>query len=377
MFRPEHRALRRSIGGMYLLLLLINLTVWAWAAFVFRWQPILLGTALLAYGFGLRHAVDADHIAAIDNVTRKLMQEGKRPVTVGFFFAMGHSTVVILAAVLVAAMTSLFKSHFQVAHNIGGLISTSVSALFLLSIAAMNLFIFRSVWLTFRHVRRGGAYVEEDFDLLLTQRGFAARLFRPLFRLIRRSWHMFPLGFLFGLGFDTATEVALLGISATQAARGTSVWQLMVFPALFAAGMSLVDTSDGILMLGAYDWAFVKPIRKLFYNMIITLVSVIVAVLIGGIEALGLLQDNLHLSGRFWLAVTKLNDNFNGLGFLIIGVFIFAWVASVLIYRYGGYEQVEVKVKAHGPGQSFAAAALARRPASPSHGRDASRWSAS
>jgi len=335
--------LRRSISGVYLLLLVVNLLAWGWALLVFRSQPILLGTALLAYGFGLRHAVDADHIAAIDNVTRKLMQQGDRPVMVGFWFAMGHSTVVILAAGLVAVMASALKAHFQTAHSVGGVIGTSVSALFLLSIAAMNLMIFYSVWRTFRHVRAGGAYVEEDFDLLLNQRGFAARLFRPLFRMIRRAWHMFPLGLLFGLGFDTATEVALLGISATQAARGTASWQLMVFPALFAAGMSLVDTTDGILMLGAYDWAFVKPIRKLFYNMIITLVSVIVAVLIGGIEALGLLQDSLGLSGRFWRAIAALNGNFNGLGFIIIGVFILAWVVSVVVYRYQGYEQIEVK----------------------------------
>lgn len=343
----ERPGLRRSIAGVYLLLLVLNLAVWAWAAAVFRTQPILLGTALLAYGFGLRHAVDADHIAAIDNVTRKLLQEGKRPVMVGFFFAMGHSTVVIVAAAAVAAMASALKGRWEAAHTIGGVISTSVSALFLLAIAAMNLIIFRSVWLTFRHIRNGGAYVEEDFDLLLNKRGFAARFFRPLFRLIRQSWHMFPLGFLFGLGFDTATEVALLGISATQATRGTSVWVLMVFPALFAAGMSLVDTTDGILMLGAYDWAFVKPIRKLFYNMIITLVSVVVAVLIGGIEALGLLQENLHLSGAFWKVIVELNGNFNGLGFIIIGIFIFAWIASIMIYRYKGYERIEVKIEAH------------------------------
>src|SRR6185437_2894920 len=163
------------------------------------------------------------------------------------------------------------------------------------------------------------------------------------FRLIRSSWHMFPLGLLFGLGFDTATEVALLGISATQAARGISIWAIMVFPALFAAGMSLVDTTDGILMLGAYDWAFVKPIRKLFYNMVITLVSVLVAVLIGGIEALGLLEDNLGLSGSLWRWIAKLNGNFNSLGFVIIGLFIVAWIGSILVYRYRGYEHIEVK----------------------------------
>ncbi|HTW38515.1 MAG TPA: HoxN/HupN/NixA family nickel/cobalt transporter [Steroidobacteraceae bacterium] len=335
--------MRRSIAAVYAVLLLLNASAWIWAWVIFRDQPLLLGTALLAYGFGLRHAVDADHIAAIDNVTRKLMQEGKRPATVGFYFAMGHSTVVILAAAGIAATATALAAHFEQVRTLGGLISTSVSALFLLLIATMNLMIFHSVWRTFQHVRRGGRYVEEDLDLLLNKRGFAARLFRPLFGLVKRSWHMFPLGFLFGLGFDTATEVALLGISATQAAKGTSIWAIMVFPALFAAGMSLVDTTDGVLMLGAYDWAFVKPIRKLFYNMTITLVSVIVALLIGGIEALGLLEDQLHLSGAFWEWVGRLNGNFNGLGFAIIGIFIVTWAGSVMIYRYKGYEQLEVR----------------------------------
>jgi nickel/cobalt transporter (NiCoT) family protein len=340
-FDRRMRSLRASIASVYAMLLLINVLVWVWATFIFRHQPVLLGTALLAYGFGLRHAVDADHIAAIDNVTRKLMQEGKRPVTVGFFFAMGHSTVVILAAAGIALTAAAL--HLDKARSVGGIISTSVSAAFLFAIAVMNLVIFFSVWKTFRHVRRGGTFVEEDFDLLLNKRGFTARLFRPLFRLIRRSWHMFPLGFLFGLGFDTATEVALLGIAATQAAKGVSLWSIMVFPALFAAGMSLIDTTDGILMLGAYDWAYVKPIRKLFYNMTITLVSVVIAVLIGGIEALGLLMKQLQLSGSFWSVVGALNDNFNSLGFIIIGTFIVAWVGSVFIYRYKGYDSLEVK----------------------------------
>ncbi len=334
-------SLRASVAAVYALLLLINLAAWAWAVLIFRHQPVLLGTALLAYGFGLRHAVDADHIAAIDNVTRKLMQEGKRPVTVGFFFAMGHSTVVILAAAGIALTAAAL--HLEKARSVGGIISTSVSAAFLFAIAVMNLLIFFSVWRTFRHVKRGGSFVEEDFDLLLNKRGFTARLFRPLFGLIRRSWHMFPLGFLFGLGFDTATEVALLGIAATQAAKGVSIWSIMVFPALFAAGMSLIDTTDGILMLGAYDWAYVKPIRKLFYNMTITLVSVVIAVLIGGIEALGLLMQQMQLSGPFWKVVGLLNDNFNSLGFIIIGIFVIAWVGSVFIYRYRDYDSLEVK----------------------------------
>jgi high-affinity nickel-transport protein len=342
-------AMRGPIVAIYALLILATLVVWGWALLVFRDQPVLLGTALLAYGFGLRHAVDADHIAAIDNVTRKLMQDGQRPVGVGFFFALGHSTVVVLAAVAVAGSSLLIAQWKPLCEALlpqcaalGGIVSTAISALFLLSIGAANLVILLGVWKTYRHVRAGGAYVAEDLDILLNNRGLLARLFRPLFRLITRSWHMFPLGFLFGLGFDTATEVALLGISATQAARGVSVWSIMVFPALFAVGMALIDTTDGILMLGAYDWAFVKPMRKLYYNLTITSVSVVVAVLIGGIEALGLLGDQLELQGWFWDGIGSLNDNFNALGFIIIGVFIAAWVGSVLYYRYRGLDEIEL-----------------------------------
>jgi high-affinity nickel-transport protein len=342
IFGDRAGTLQRKLIGIYSLLIAANLAVWAWALLVFQQHPIFLGTALLAYSFGLRHAVDADHIAAIDNVTRKLMQEGKRPVSVGFFFAMGHSTVVILAAAGVAATATVLSSHFEQFKSVGGIIGTVVSALFLFAIAAANLIILRSVWRTYRHVRNGGRFVEEDFDILLNSRGLLARLFRPLFRLVTNSWHMFPLGFLFGLGFDTATEVALLGISATQAAQGVSIWSIMVFPALFAAGMSLIDTTDGVLMLGAYNWAFVKPIRKLYYNLTITFVSVVVAVLIGGIEALGLVGDQFSLSGWFWDGIGALNDNFTGLGFLIIGVFIAAWVGSIVIYRYKGLDDIQL-----------------------------------
>jgi high-affinity nickel-transport protein len=342
LFDERAKDLRGPLIGVYSLLLAANLGVWIWAVLVFRDQPLLLGTALLAYGFGLRHAVDADHIAAIDNVTRKLMQAGRRPVSVGFFFAMGHSTVVILAAVAVAATATALSTHFDKFRSIGGIIGTLVSALFLFAIAMANLIILRSVWRTYRHVRGGGRYVEEDFDILLNSRGLLARLFRPLFGLVTKGWHMFPLGFLFGLGFDTATEVALLGISATQAAKGISIWSIMVFPALFAAGMSLIDTTDGVLMLGAYNWAFVKPIRKLYYNLTITFVSVVVALLIGAIEALGLIGDQLSLSGWFWDGIGALNDNFGRMGFVIIGVFIAAWIGSIVIYRYKGIDSTEV-----------------------------------
>jgi high-affinity nickel-transport protein len=335
--------LRGRIVGIYALLVLANIGVWAWALLVFRHQPVLLGTAFLAYSFGLRHAVDADHIAAIDNVTRKLMQEGRRPVSVGCFFALGHSTVVILATAGIAATASALSYQLDAFKSVGSVVGTLVSTLFLFVIAAMNVVILAGIWRMFRHVRRGGAFEAQDFDLLLNSRGLLARVFRPVFRLVSRSWHMFPVGFLFGLGFDTATEVALLGISATQAAQGVAIWSIMVFPALFAAGMSLIDTTDGVLMLGAYNWAFIRPIRKLYYNLIITAVSVVMAVLIGGIEGLGLIGDRFGLSGGFWNGIGRLNDNFNGLGFAVIGLFILAWIGSVIAYRYARVDEVEVK----------------------------------
>ena len=312
--------LRARLVVVYGVLALLNIGAWAWALVGFRDQPTLIGIALLIYGLGLRHAVDADHIATIDNVTRKLMQGGARPVAVGFFFAIGHSTLVIVVAALVASATTMLDS-FERLKGIGGTISTGISALFLLAIALMNVVIFVSIYRTYRRVRAGGAYVEEDLDMLLSNRGFLARIFRPLFRLVTKSWHMFPLGFLFGLGFDTATEIAMFSISATQAANGVPITALLVFPVLFAAGMSLVDTTDGVMMLGAYEWAFVKPMRKLTYNMTITLVSVVVAVLIGGIEALSLLQSQFGLEGGVWDGIATLDDNFTNLGFAVIAVF--------------------------------------------------------
>jgi len=340
-FDDRSADLRGRLIGIYALLIIANIAVWAWALLTFRDHPVLLGTALLAYSFGLRHAVDADHIAAIDNVTRKLMQEGKRPVSVGLFFAIGHSLVVILAAMAVAATAARIMTHFDSMKDFCGICGTTVSALFLLLIAAMNVVILTGVWAAFRRVRAGGGFAEGDLDVLLNNRGLLARLFRPMFRLVSRSWHMLPLGFLFGLGFDTATEIALLGISATQAGQGMSIWSIMVFPALFAAGMALIDTTDGVLMLGAYNWAFVRPVRKLYYNLVITAVSVLVAVLIGGIEVLGLIGDQLGLGGWFWDGIGTLNDNFNGIGFVIVGVFIFAWIGSVVFYRYARLDDLE------------------------------------
>jgi high-affinity nickel-transport protein len=340
-FNDEAINVRGKVVGIYVALIAVNVAVWAWALVAFHHYPTLLGTGFLAYSFGLRHAVDADHIAAIDNVTRKLMQQGQRPVAVGFFFALGHSTVVIVTSIAVAATAVAFKDRLESFHAVGGIIGTSISAAFLLLIAVINVFILVHVYNVFQRVKNGGGYADEDLDLLLAAKGgLFVRMFRPLFRMIERSWHMYPLGFLFGLGFDTATEVGLLGISAAEASAGLPIWSILVFPALFTAGMTLIDTTDSILMLGAYGWAFVKPVRKLYYNMTITFVSVIVAVIVGGIETLGLIGDKFGLTGVPWNAVHNLNDNFGMLGYLIIGIFAVSWIVSIGIYRLKGYEEL-------------------------------------
>jgi high-affinity nickel-transport protein len=335
---------KQRLAGLYALLIAANTGAWIWAFAAFRDYPVLLGTAMLAYSFGLRHALDADHIAAIDNVTRKLMQEGKRPISVGLFFSLGHSTIVVGLSIAIALTTTALQTRFETFKTVGGVIGTLVSASFLFAIALANLLVLISLYRTFQVVKKGGAFVEEDLDLALANRGLLGRLFRRLFRIITESWKMYPLGILFGLGFDTATEVGLLGISASQASQGLSVWSIMVFPALFTAGMTLVDTTDSVLMVGAYGWAFVKPIRKLYYNLSITAVSVLVAIMVGGLETLNLIGDQFGLTegGGFWGAVGALNDNFGMLGYVIVGVFIAAWIISAVIYRLKRYDEIEI-----------------------------------
>ena len=326
---------------LFMLLAGANVAAWGWAWVAFADRPALLGTALLAWVFGLRHAVDADHIAAIDNVVRKLMQDGRRPVSVGLYFSLGHSTIVILASIAVAtAATGMQLERTKV---VAGVVGTAVSATFLLAIAAANLVILRGVWRAFVETRRTGRVDETQLNSLLAGRGLLARLLRPLFRSITRSWHMYPLGFLFGLGFDTATEIGLLGIAAAEAAHGLPAVQILIFPALFTAGMALVDTADSALMVGAYGWAFVNPLRKLWYNLTITAASVLVAVLIGGVETLGLIGDQLGLDGWFWSAVGSLNDDLANFGFAVVGIFVLCWVASAAIYRWRRFGEVEVR----------------------------------
>lgn len=342
LFEDGPGSLRRRICGMYCLLFLFNAGSWFWAVIVFRGHPVLLGTALLAYSLGLRHAVDADHIAAIDNVTRKMMQAGKRPVGVGFMFSLGHSTIVLVGAAAIAGTALTMQGRIGALRSVGGIVGTVVSIVFLFAIAMVNLIVLRSIYRAFVAVRSGGNYQDEDLDMLLGNRGCLSRIFRPIFRMIGRSWHMYPLGVLFGLGFDTATEIGLLGISAAEASKGLPFNSILVFPLLFAAGMSLIDATDNILMLGAYGWAFTKPIRKLYYNMTITCVSVVVALGVGGIEALGLLAGRFHPNGRFWAVVTRLNDSFAELGFVIVGLFALSWLVSVAVYKWQGFDKIEI-----------------------------------
>ncbi|HET9613476.1 MAG TPA: HoxN/HupN/NixA family nickel/cobalt transporter [Candidatus Limnocylindrales bacterium] len=344
--------LRNRILRVYGFLIVFNLAAWALAIGAAQSYPILLPTAVLAYTFGLRHAVDADHIAAIDNTTRKLMQDGQRPVGVGLFFSLGHSTIVVALSVLIAVSAGIV-SDIPTFREIGGLIGTTVSAVFLLVIGVINLIVLVDIYRMFRRVSGGGSYDEETLEDFLNNRGLLARIFRPMLRVIRKSWHMYPLGVLFGLGFDTASEVALLGLAATSGASHVPVVAILILPALFAAGMSLVDTTDGILMLGAYGWAYVKPIRKLYYNLNITLVSVLIAFAIGGVEVLSIVGDKLGLHGGLWDVVGELD--FGIIGLAIIVIFVASWVVSTAIYRWKGYDDLPTTTDGGGAGSGMRA----------------------
>jgi high-affinity nickel-transport protein len=340
-FDDRPGATGRRLAVVYGLLITANIAAWTWAFAAFASHPVLLGTAFLAYVFGLRHAFDADHIAAIDNVVRKLMQERKRPLTAGFFFSLGHSSIVIIASAAIAAGATVLQGRLDAFHNIGGIVGTLVSAFFLLLIGVANLVVLKGIWSAFDRARSGGRVGEAELEALLAGRGFLSRLFRPLFAMVSRSWHMYPIGVLFGLGFDTATEVGLLGISAMQAAQGMTFWTILIFPALFTAGMALVDTTDSAAMVGAYGWAFVNPIRKLWFNLTITGASVVVAIFIGSVEALGLLSDRLGLAGGFWDLIGGLNGNLSNFGYAVVGVFVLSWLVSTVIYRLRRYDELD------------------------------------
>jgi nickel/cobalt transporter (NiCoT) family protein len=298
-----------------------------------------LGTGLLALTLGMRHAFDADHIAAIDNTTRKLMAEGRRPTSVGFFFSLGHSSVVFVLTVVlnfgVRALDAQVSNHGSTLHSVTGLVGTGVSGTFLYVIAALNVVILASILRAFRDLR-SGRFDEEELEQQLQQRGLMNRFFGPLARRVNTPWKMYPIGVLFGLGFDTATEVALLVLSGTAVASGLPFWAILSLPLLFAAGMSLFDTLDGCFMNFAYGWAFSRPIRKVYYNLVITGLSVAVAFLIGTVELLGLLGAELNLTGRFWSAMASFN--LNSAGFAIVGLFVVTWVVALAVWHFAKIE---------------------------------------
>jgi high-affinity nickel-transport protein len=297
------------------------------------------GTGILAYTLGLRHAFDADHIAAIDNSTRKLMADGKRPLSVGFFFSLGHSSVVFLLAVLlnfgVKALIGQVRNDNSSLHHYTGLIGTSVSGFFLYVIAALNIVILVSIIRVFVNMRQG-RYSDEELERQLDSRGLMNRLFGPLSRRVDTPWKMYPIGFLFGLGFDTATEIALLVLAGGAVAGGLPFYAILCLPILFAAGMCLLDTVDGSFMNFAYGWAFSRPIRKVYYNLTITGLSVAVALLIGTIELLSILGTELNLSGGIWDLTADFN--INRAGFFIVGVFVITWVVALGVWRFGHVE---------------------------------------
>jgi high-affinity nickel-transport protein len=333
----------RQLGGMGAVILLLNLTGWGILVLAIlpqHYRLLGIGVAVTAYTLGMRHAFDADHISAIDNTTRKLMAEGRRPLSVGFFFSLGHSTIVfalgIGMTIAAKAIIGQVSSSHAILNSFGGLFGTLVSGTFLYLIAILNLVILVGIVRVFLEMRRG-RYSDGELEQQLNSRGLMFRFFGGLMKAIHSPWQMYPVGVLFGLGFDTATEVALLAATAGAATVGLPWYAILCLPILFAAGMTIFDTLDGSFMNFAYGWAFAKPVRKVYYNIAITGLSVAVALLVGSIELLGLLASELNLSGPFWGYMA--NFNINEAGFIIVGLFVVTWAGALLVWHVGDIER--------------------------------------
>ena len=314
-----------TVPRLFLSLIAANLAAWGLATAAFHGSAVLMGAAFLAYMLGCRHAADADHIAAIDNATRRLSASGHRPATTGLYFSLGHSAVVWAASAGIALAANAAGPQFALLRSVGGLFGTGVSVLFLLGLAVANLLVLKGIIAAIRRQRRGEVIEHQDIDTLLVPRGFYARIFKPIFRMVSKSRHMFVVGVLFGLGFDTATEIGVLGISAAAAGGGLPIWCILIFPALFTAGMSLLDTLDSALMAGAYGWAFVEPARKLYYNLTVTFASVVVALVVGGIELTTMIPANAWTSA--------LSGTQGWLGVSVIALFAALWLGWSLRAR--------------------------------------------
>ncbi|HZV75875.1 MAG TPA: HoxN/HupN/NixA family nickel/cobalt transporter [Conexibacter sp.] len=299
-----------------------------------------LGVGVTAYTFGLRHAFDADHVAAIDNTTRKLMGDGQRPLSAGFFFSLGHSTIVFALALLLAfglrALGGQVANHGSTLHDVTGLVGTLVSGTFLLLIGLLNLVLLAGIVRVFRRMR-DGQLDEAELEARLEQRGAMNRFYARFTKAVTKPWQMYPIGMLFGLGFDTATEVALLLLAAGAAFGGLPSYAIVCLPILFAAGMSLLDTLDGAFMSFAYGWAFTRPVRKIYYNLTITGLSVAITLVIGTIELASAIAHRLDLSGGVWSFVAGVDLNL--VGFFVVGLLFTTWVVALLVWRYGRIEE--------------------------------------
>lgn len=299
-----------------------------------------VGIGVTAYTLGLRHAFDADHIAAVDNTTRKLMTEGQRPLSVGFFFSLGHSTIVFLLAVAfgfgIRGLSGAVEDDSSTLHKATGLIGPSVSGVFLVVMGIFNLVVLIGIVAVFRRMRHGD-YDEQTLEEHLNSRGFMNRLLGRVTQAVKQPWQMYPVGFLFGLGFDTATEIALLATAGAAAAGGLPIYAILCLPILFAAGMCLMDTVDGAFMNFAYGWAFSKPVRKVFYNITITGLSVAVALVIGVIELVQVFTDKLSLTGGIWTFFSDLDLNY--VGYVIVGLFVLTWALALAVWHFGRIEE--------------------------------------
>jgi nickel/cobalt transporter (NiCoT) family protein len=319
------------LSGFGSAILLLHLLGWGLFLYYSRGNPALAGLGSLAYTFGLRHAFDADHIAAIDNTTRKFLQDGRRSMGVGFFFSLGHSTIVFSLAAGLAVAAGTVNSKIPGFQDVGGYIGTSVSGTFLVLIGILNLLVLLDVLGVFRAMRRGD-YDEQKLEYALQSQGLMSRFFlKRVADRIDASWKMYPLGILFGLGFDTATEIGLLAIAAGVATHQVPFLAIVSLPLIFAAGMCLMDTADGAFMSQAYGWAFSNPIRKVYYNITVTSLSVAVALLIGTIELLQVTAAKLSLEGGFWAFLDGLD--FGKLGYFVIGLFVVTWAFSVIVWK--------------------------------------------
>jgi nickel/cobalt transporter (NiCoT) family protein len=337
---------KASILALYVILAIATVFGFIGAVVLGRASDLLFGLCIAAFVLGLRHGVDADHIVAIDNTTRKLIHDGKRPFTVGTWFSLGHSTIVMGLTVVLVVASKIAVQNNSILKSSGSIIGTAVSGTFLFLIGIINALIVVGVYRVFQNIRRGQLN-ETELNSLLENRGFLNRYFKGLFRIVQKPWQIYPIGVLFGLGFDTASEILLFALAVTFGVSTSSaivpLWMVLILPLMFTLGMVLVDTTDGVTMCVAYGWAFVKPLRKIYYNLTITIISVLVAFVIGGVELLQVLSGELNLQGPFWAWVSRLD--FETIGYGIVGIFVVSWVAAVALWKYKRYEDEVVGPK--------------------------------